>query len=41
MGKILDTIQHGNATLYAPSVEALVAEAPIAVFKRKTQAQTY
>lgn len=34
-GKILDTIQHGNATLYAPSVEALSAETPVSVLKEK------
>ena len=33
--KILDTIQHGNATLYAPSVEALSAETPVSVLKEK------
>ena len=34
-GKILDTIQHGNATLYAPSVEALNADTPVSVLKEK------
>ena len=34
-GKVLDTIQHGNATLYAPSVEALSAETPVSVLKEK------
>ena len=34
-GKILNTIQQGNATIYAPSVEALSADTPVAVLKEK------
>ncbi|WP_353143325.1 hypothetical protein [Acinetobacter pragensis] len=33
--KILDTVQQGNATLYAPSIEALAADTPVAVLKEK------
>ena len=34
-GKILDTVQQGNATLYAPSVEALSEHTETAVLKEK------
>ncbi|AYA02629.1 hypothetical protein BEN74_07020 [Acinetobacter sp. WCHAc010034] len=34
-GRILDTVRKGNATLYAPSAEALAADTPAAVLKEK------
>ncbi|MFX2256676.1 hypothetical protein V6380_07615 [Acinetobacter variabilis] len=34
-GKILDTVSQGNATLYAPSVEALTADTSLEVLKEK------
>ncbi|WP_347460744.1 hypothetical protein ABEF79_11635 [Acinetobacter sp. ANC 7454] len=34
-GKILDTVSQGNATLYAPSVEALPADTSLEILKEK------
>lgn len=33
-GKILDTVSQGNATLYAPSVEALTADTSLDILKK-------